>query len=84
MIVSADGSELPLYMLGEIRLEDGKYVLYDVEGQENLPFEIVDGQTEETFGMLFKDGDVAEMTPVDKDTIIEDMLSIIDMFTPAE
>jgi len=44
----------------------------------------VDGQTEETFGMLFKDGDVAEMTPVDKDTIIEDMLSIIDMFTPAE
>ena len=76
MILSSDQSELEVYDLGEVQVEDDHFVIIDVEGETTLPFYLPDTPVENGFEIAFKDGDVAQMRFVDIDTIIDDMVSI--------
>ncbi|MBQ7535359.1 MAG: hypothetical protein IJT43_07035 [Stomatobaculum sp.] len=78
MILNADMNELNLYYFGDVDMEDDAMVIYDVDGEKKLPFYIQDGTEEGTFKMAFLDGDVAEMHFVDQDTIINDMVGVVE------
>ena len=78
MILNKDMTELNYYYLGNVEMEDDEMVIYDVDGEHFLPFVVGDGEEEGTFTMAFKDGDVATMHYVDQDTIINDMISVVE------
>lgn len=85
MITSPDGSDLSLYVLGEASMQtyeeyfNGQQccVIHDVEDESDLPFAVQQASFGNyDFDMLFIDDDVAHMTFVDQDTIINDMITI--------
>ena len=78
MILNKDMTELNYYYLGNVEMEDDEMVIYDVDGEHFLPFVVGDGEEAGTFTMAFKDGDVATMHYVDQDTIINDMISVVE------
>ena len=78
MILDADESTVIAYDYGPVVDEGDGPVLYDVEGETYIAFEITDTEVEDGFEMLFTNGVTAEMHFVDQDTIIEDMNAIID------
>ena len=78
MILNADMTELNYYYLGNVGMEDDAMVIYDVDGENSLPFVVGDGEEADTFTMTFKDGDVATMHYVDQDVIINDMVSVVE------
>ena len=78
MILNKDMTELNYYYLGNVGMEDDAMVIYDVDGENSLPFVVGDGEEAGTFTMTFKDGDVATMHYVDQDVIINDMVSVVE------
>lgn len=78
MILNKDMTELNYYYLGNVGMEDDAMVIYDVDGENSLPFVVGDGEEADTFTMTFKDGDVATMHYVDQDVIINDMVSVVE------
>ena len=77
MILNAERTELLVYDLGEVVVEDDDWaVINDVEGEENLPFSLPETDLEENFALEFKDGDIFTMDFVDTDVILDDMVSI--------
>lgn len=78
MILNKDMTELNYYYLGNVGMEDDSMVIYDVDGENSLPFVVGDGEEADTFTMTFKDGDVATMHYVDQDVIINDMVSVVE------
>ena len=78
MILNKDMTELNYYYLGNVGMEDDAMVIYDVDGENSLPFVVGDGEEAGTFTMTFKDGGVATMHYVDQDVIINDMVSVVE------
>ena len=78
IILNKDMTELNYYYLGNVGMEDDAMVIYDVDGENSLPFVVGDGEEADTFTMTFKDGDVATMHYVDQDVIINDMVSVVE------
>ena len=78
MVLNADMTELATYYLGEVGTEDDAMVIYDNDLGMKLPFTIEDGTEDGTLKMSFMDGDVAEMHFVDQDTIINDMIGVVE------
>ena len=78
IILNKDMTELNYYYLGNVGMEDDAMVIYDVDGENSLPFVVGDGEEADTFPMTFKDGDVATMHYVDQDVIINDMVSVVE------
>ena len=77
MIMSADLKTLELYVLGEvIPAGDGGFVIVDDHSDMTVPFTLAD--TDDGFEMGFQDGDVAEMYLVSQETILDDMLSVVE------
>lgn len=78
MITNSEGSELLVYDYGDILYDEEKEMLYidDVDGLETLPFNIGDTDNDNTFMLEFQNGDVVEMEIVDKEVIIDDMISL--------
>ena len=78
MILNKDMTELNYYYLGNVEWDGDDMVIYDVDGEHFLPVTFGDGEEEGTFTMAFKDGDVATMYYVDQDTIINDMVGVVE------
>jgi hypothetical protein len=78
MILSADGTSLLLYELGEIVMEDGHLVIVDRLQGNKMPFDVTVKEVEGGFEMLFMDGDAVDMYFVDRDTILGHMNEIAD------
>lgn len=77
MIMSADLKTLELYCLGEVMpAEGGGFVMVDDHSDMTVPFTLAD--TDEGFEMGFQDGDVAQMYGVSQETILDDMLGIVE------
>ncbi|MCR4656853.1 MAG: hypothetical protein K5770_11575 [Lachnospiraceae bacterium] len=76
MIISPD-NELTLYDIGPVRAEEDYYVIEDIDGDVELPFAITD-TADDYFEMGFQDGSYAQLYYVDKDTIIDDMVYVIE------
>lgn len=76
MLTNPDSTILGIYELGEIITEeDGSTYIEDVEGEDIVPFEIIE-DSEDGFVIQFDDGEAIEMFYVDQETIIDDMISI--------
>lgn len=83
MVIDKD-NYLTLYDYGEVKEEDDAYVIYDVDGDHYVPFSVTESE-DDYIVVEFKDGDVATLNTVDQDTIINDMVSVIeDINTEAE
>lgn len=63
--------------------DEGTYI-DDVEGEMILRFAITDTDVEDGFEMEFKDGTKVTMHNVDKETIIDDMVTIWEQVSPSE
>ncbi|MCR5402893.1 MAG: hypothetical protein K6E91_03630 [Butyrivibrio sp.] len=79
MIISPDNI-LTLYDIGNIREDEDFYVIEDVDGDEEVPFSILE-TADDHFTMGFQDGSKAELYYVDKDTILNDMIGIIEQLS---
>ena len=79
MIVSPDNI-LTLYDIGPVKMDGDYYVIEDLDGDVELPFLVTDAQ-DDHFEMTFKDDSYAELYYVDKDTIVNDMCSIIEQIS---
>ncbi|MCR5788328.1 MAG: hypothetical protein K6G83_00420 [Lachnospiraceae bacterium] len=79
MIISPDDI-LTIYDVGPVQSDGDYYVIEDVDGDVELPFVVTD-TADDHFEMTFKDGSYAELYYVDKDTIIDDMVSIIEQIS---
>ena len=75
MIVNSD-NVLTLYDIGPVKMDGDYYVIEDLDGDVELPF-LVTAAEDDYFEMTFQDNTHAELYYVDKDTIINDMCSII-------
>ena len=76
MILNEDNSQLFNYLFGDVVLEEDHYEIVDVEGNENLPFNVTDKEVEDGFEMTFQDGDSVELHFVDQETIIDHMIGL--------
>lgn len=76
MLISPDNI-LTIYDIGNVREDKDYYVIEDVDGDLELPFSILE-TADDHFKMGFQDGSTAELYYVDKDTIINDMVGIIE------
>ena len=76
MIMSADLKTLELYTTGYLDLAEDGYVIVDDHSDMTVPFTIT--STEDGFDMGFQDGDVAHMCFVSQETILDDMLAIVE------
>ena len=76
MIIDKDDN-LTLYDYGEVKVEGDAYVIYDVDGDESVPFTVTESG-DESMKIMFQDGDEAELVYVGQDEIIEDMVSIVE------
>jgi len=76
MITTSDGKTLSVYDYGNVlKDEDGKPYIEDVEGENTLPFDLVE-TNEDGFVFSFKNGVQTQFNFVDLDTIIDDMITI--------
>ena len=76
MITTPDGKTLSVYDYGNVlKDEDGKPYIEDVEGENTLPFDLVE-TNEDGFVFSFKNGVQTQFNFVDLDTIIDDMITI--------
>lgn len=82
MIISSDDI-LTNYDIGNVREDEEYYVIEDVDGDEELPFSVPVSE-DEYFVMGFQDGSTAEMYYVDKDTILNDMVGIVEQVSKSE
>lgn len=83
MILNDDNSKLFSYLFGEVVPDDEKegwYKIEDVDGEESLPFYITDKEVEDGFEMEFKDGDKVLLGFTDQDIIIDDMISLWEIY----
>ena len=78
VIVTEGGTKLDAYYIGEVAATDEGFEITDLESGNGLPYGYADSENEETYCLTFKDGDIAEVTPVDVDTIINDMAAIVE------
>ena len=76
MIVNSD-NVLTLYDIGPVNMDGDYYIIEDLDGDVELPFLVTDAQ-DDHFEMTFQDDSYAELYYVDKETIINDMCSIIE------
>ncbi|MBQ7562989.1 MAG: hypothetical protein IJT16_03245 [Lachnospiraceae bacterium] len=76
MIVDPEGW-VTIYDIGNVRMDGDYYVIEDIDGDVELPFLVTDAQ-DDHFEMTFQDNSYAELYYVDKDQIINDMVSIIE------
>jgi hypothetical protein len=66
---------------GQIVLEGDQYKLIDEDMDSEVPFGIQDGDDENSFVMIFQDGDTATMTIMDVSTVIDDMVATMAEFS---
>ena len=78
VIVTEGGTKLSDYYIGDVIVEDGWFKITDLESENRLPYAYAESENEDNYCLTFTDDDVAEMTPVDKDTIINDMAAVIE------
>ena len=78
VIVTEGGSKLDAYYIGDVTVEDGWFIITDAESGNRLPYAYADSENEDNYCLTFADDDVAEVTPVDKDTIINDMAAVVE------
>ena len=78
VIVTEGGSKLDAYYIGDVTVEDGWLIITDAESGNRLPYAYADSENEDNYCLTFADDDVAEVTPVDKDTIINDMAAVVE------
>ncbi len=79
MIVNSDNI-LTLYDIGPVKMDGDYYVIEDLDGDVELPF-LVTAAEDDYFEMTFQDESYAELYYVEKDTIINDMCSIIEQIS---
>ena len=79
MIISPD-KILTIYDIGNVREDEDYYVIEDVDGDVELPFSILE-TSDDHFTMGFQDGSKADLYYVDKDTILNDMIGIIEQLS---
>ncbi len=79
MIVNSDNI-LTLYDIGPVKRDGDYYVIEDLDGDVELPF-LVTAAEDDYFEMTFQDESYAELYYVEKDTIINDMCSIIEQIS---
>lgn len=76
MVTTPDGKTLSVYDYGNVlKDENGKPYIEDVEGENTLPFDLVE-TNEDGFVFSFKNGVQTQFNFVDLDTIINDMITI--------
>ena len=78
VIVTEGGSKLDAYYIGDVTVEDGWFIITDAESGNRLPYAYADSENEDNYCLTFADDAVAEVTPVDKDTIINDMAAVVE------
>ena len=78
VIVTEGGTKLDAYYIGDVTVEDGWFMITDVESENRLPYAYADSENKDNYCLTFTDDDVAEVTPVDKDTIINDMAAVVE------
>ena len=78
VIVTEGGTKLDAYYIGEVAATDEGFEITDLESGNGLPYGYADSENEDNYCLTFADDDVAEMTPVDKDTIINDMAAVVE------
>ena len=78
VIVTEGGSKLDAYYIGDVTVEDGWFIITDAESGNRLPYAYADSDNEDNYCLTFADDDIAEVTPVDKDTIINDMAAVVE------
>ncbi len=76
MVTDPDSGELLVYEYGEIEEEDDHLVIYDVEGEESIPFVLDDENSQDGFTIFFQNDDNAFLEYTDVETMIDHMISI--------
>ena len=77
MILSDDGSECYVYLLGTVIMTDEGPVLDDDYDDMYMYFDF-DNADEDGFDMIFRDGDIVHMQFEDQAAIINDMVSVVE------
>ena len=76
MVINSD-NYLTAYDFGPVEDEGNYYQIEDVDGENELPFSVTASE-DDHMTLVFQDGDETDLFYVDQDTIIDDMVSVVE------